>query len=38
MEMKVRFTEPHRRQRFAIMATKESHCVEALLAACRAVA
>jgi formyltetrahydrofolate deformylase len=36
MEIKVRFTEPHRRQRFAIMATKEPHCVKALLVACRA--
>ena len=36
MEIKLRLTEPHRRQRFAIMATKEPHCVEALLAACQA--
>ena len=33
MEIKVRFTEPNRRQRFAIMVTKETHCFEALLAA-----
>src|SRR5216683_2316246 len=28
MEIKIRFTEPRRRQRFAIMVTKESHCFE----------
>jgi len=33
MEIKVRFTEPGRRQRFAIMVTKETHCFDALLAA-----
>jgi formyltetrahydrofolate deformylase len=33
MEIKVRFTEPNRRQRFALMVTKETHCFEALLAA-----
>ena len=33
MEIKVRFTEPNRRQRFAILVTKETHCFEALLAA-----
>jgi formyltetrahydrofolate deformylase len=33
MEIKVRLTEPNRRQRFAIMVTKEAHCFEALLAA-----
>jgi formyltetrahydrofolate deformylase len=33
MEIKVRFTEPNRRQRFAIMVTNETHCCEALLAA-----
>jgi formyltetrahydrofolate deformylase len=32
MEIKIRLTEPDRRQRFAIMATKETHCFEALLA------
>jgi len=35
MEIKVRFTEPNRRQRFAIMVTKEPHCFDALLAAHR---
>ena len=35
MEIKVRFTEPNRRQRFALMVTKEPHCFEALLAAHR---
>ena len=33
MEIKIRFTEPNRRQRFAIMVTKETHCFEALMAA-----
>jgi formyltetrahydrofolate deformylase len=33
MEIKVRFTEYNRRQRFAIMVTRETHCFEALLAA-----
>ena len=32
MEIKVRFTEYNRRQRFAIMVTKETHCFDALLA------
>jgi formyltetrahydrofolate deformylase len=31
MEIKLRFTDPHRRQRFAIMVTKETHCFEALM-------
>jgi len=35
MEIKLRHAEPHRRQRFAIMVTKETHALEALLAACR---
>ncbi len=35
MEIKVRFTEPNRRQRFALMVTKETHCFDALLAAHR---
>jgi formyltetrahydrofolate deformylase len=35
MEIKLRFTEPNRRQRFAIMVTKEPHCFDALLAAHR---
>ncbi len=30
MEMKVRFTEPRRRQRMAILATKERHCLQKL--------
>jgi formyltetrahydrofolate deformylase len=33
MEIKVRFTEPDRRQKFAIMVTKETHCFDALIAA-----
>ena len=33
MEIKFRFTEPRRRQRFAIMVTKEAHCLETLLSA-----
>jgi formyltetrahydrofolate deformylase len=33
MEIKVRLTEPNRRQRFALMVTKETHCFDALLAA-----
>ena len=33
MEIKIRFTEPNRRQRFAIMVTKETHCFDALMAA-----
>jgi formyltetrahydrofolate deformylase len=33
MEIKVRLTEPHRRQRFAILVTKETHCFDALMAA-----
>lgn len=33
MEIKVRFTEYNRRQRFAILVTKETHCLEALMAA-----
>ncbi|MDB6122243.1 MAG: Formyl transferase domain protein [Pedosphaera sp.] len=36
MEIKMRFAEPRRRQRFAIMVTKETHAMEAILAACRA--
>jgi formyltetrahydrofolate deformylase len=35
MEIKIRFTEPRRRQRFAIMVTKETHCFEAIMAACQ---
>jgi len=33
MEIKVRFTEPRRRQRMAIMVTKEPHCFEKLITA-----
>jgi formyltetrahydrofolate deformylase len=33
MEIKLRLTEPGRRQRFALMVTKETHCFDALLAA-----
>jgi len=33
MEIKARLTDPSRRQRFAIMVTKETHCFDALLAA-----
>src|SRR5277367_2984382 len=36
MEIKMRCTEPHRRQRFAILMTKEAHAVESVLDACRA--
>lgn len=36
MEIRVRFTQPGRRQRYAILVTKESHCLEAILAAQRA--
>src|SRR5262245_14188123 len=36
MEIKVRFIEPRRRQRFAIMVTRESHCLNEIMAACRA--
>jgi formyltetrahydrofolate deformylase len=33
MEIKLRFTDPARRQRFAIMVTRETHCFNALMAA-----
>src|SRR5262249_47187654 len=33
MEIKLRHTEPHRRQRMAIMVTRETHCFEGLMAA-----
>ncbi len=36
MEIKVRWMEPNRRQRMAIMATREPHCAAALLQALRA--
>lgn len=35
MEIKMRYTEPHRRQRFAIMVTKETHALEEIVKACR---
>jgi formyltetrahydrofolate deformylase len=35
MEIKIRYTEPHRRQRMAIMVTREPHCFEKLLEAIR---
>ncbi len=35
MEIRTRFNDPRRRQRMAIMVTRESHCLEALLAAVR---
>src|SRR6266513_4193970 len=36
MEIRIRFVEPRRRQRFAILVTKEPHCFEAILTARRA--
>jgi formyltetrahydrofolate deformylase len=33
MEIRIRFTEPGRKQRMAIMVTKEPHCLQALLQA-----
>jgi formyltetrahydrofolate deformylase len=33
MEIKLRLTDPRRRQRFAIMVTKETHCFDALIKA-----
>jgi formyltetrahydrofolate deformylase len=33
MEIKFRYTDPRRRQKFAIMVTRETHCLDALLAA-----
>src|SRR6266436_977377 len=35
MEIKIRFTEPRRRQRMAIMVTKEPHCFQKLIAGIR---
>lgn len=35
MEIRVRFTQPNRRQRMAILVTREPHCPEALLKAVR---
>ena len=34
MEIKIRFIEPSRRQRFALLVTRETHCFDAILAAC----
>ncbi|MBU6401910.1 MAG: formyltetrahydrofolate deformylase [Verrucomicrobia bacterium] len=36
MEIKLRLTEPHRLQRAALFVTRETHCLEGLLAAFRA--
>src|SRR5512138_502644 len=36
MEVRVRFTEPGRRQRMGIMVTKEVHCLQTILDAVRA--
>lgn len=36
MEIRIRFTEPGRRQRYALLVTRESHCLAAILAAQRA--
>jgi formyltetrahydrofolate deformylase len=36
MEIKLRFTHPQRRQRMAILVTRESHCIEGLIRAWRA--
>ena len=33
MEIKLRFTHPNRRQKFALMVTRETHCFDALMAA-----
>lgn len=35
MEIKIRFVEPGRRQRFAVLVTRETHCFEAIMAALR---
>ena len=35
MDIKLRYTEPRRLQRFAILVTREPHCIEGILAACR---
>jgi len=36
MEIRIRFAEPNRRQRFAILVTREAHCFESIMAAHRA--
>ena len=33
MEIKLRFTDPNRRQKFALLVTRETHCFDALMAA-----
>jgi formyltetrahydrofolate deformylase len=38
MEIKVRFTEPRRRQRMAVMVTKEPHCLQKIIEPSRPVA
>ena len=35
MEIKIRFTEPRRRQRMAIMVTRERHCFQKIIEASR---
>jgi formyltetrahydrofolate deformylase len=35
MEIKIRFIEPSRRQRMALMVTRETHCFDAIMAAVR---
>jgi formyltetrahydrofolate deformylase len=35
MEIKIRFIEPSRRQRMALFVTRETHCFDAIMAACR---
>jgi formyltetrahydrofolate deformylase len=35
MEVRLHFFEPRRRQRMAILTTRETHCLEAVLAACK---
>lgn len=35
MDIKMRFAEPRRRQRFAVLVTKETHALDAIMAACR---
>ncbi len=36
MEIKLRFTEPRRRQRFALMVTREPHCFQGVMAGVKA--
>ncbi len=35
MEIKLRLTDPNRRQRMALLVTKEAHCFEEIMRACR---